>query len=103
MGEVAPTRHVVGYLQQDSGDGGHGDERSVGHQEHQHQQQHRGVHHAGDGRAASAFHVGGGTRDGARGGDAAEPHRAHVADALRHQLHVAAVMAGNHGVGDHAR
>ena len=64
--------------------------------------EHQRVHHAGNGRAAAGLHVGGGTRDGAGGGDAAEEHRGDVADALGHQLHVGAVMAADHGVGHHA-
>ncbi len=54
------------------------------------------MHHAGDGRSAAGLHVGGGARDGAGGGDAAEQHRGDVADALGHQLHVGAVVPADH-------
>ena len=102
MREVAPAGHVVGDVQQNSGDGRHGNERRIGHEESEHGDEHQRVHHAGNGRAAAGLHVGGGTRDGAGGGDAAEEHRGDVADALGHQLHVGAVMAADHGVGHHA-
>ena len=101
--EVAPAAHVVGHLQQDGGDGGHGDERGIGHEENENQKQHDGVHHAGDGRAATALDVGGRAGDGARGGDAAEQDRADVAHTLGHELHIAAMVGRDHGVGHDAR
>ena len=101
--EIAPAAHVVGDLQQDCRDGGHGDERRVRHEEHEHCEQDQCVHHAGNRCAPAAFHVGGRARDGARRGNPAEEHRAQVAHALGHKLHVAAVMRADHGVGDDAR
>ena len=99
--EVAPAGHAVGDIQQNGGDGGHGDERRIGHEEREHRDEHKRVHHAGDGRAAAGLHVGGGARDGAGGGNAAEEHRGDVADALGHQLHVGAMVTADHGVGHH--
>ena len=103
MREVAPAAHVVGHLQQDGRDGGHRDQCGVGHEEDEHKQQHEGVHHAGDGRAAATLDVGGGAGDGARSRNAAEQDRTDVAHALRNELHVAAVVGRDHGVGHDAR
>lgn len=54
------------------------------------------------GGAAAVVHVGGGTGDGARCGDAAEENGADVAHALRYELHVASVVRADHAVGHHA-
>ena len=70
--EIAPSRHVVGDVQQDGRDGRHGDEGCIGHEEHEDDQQHERMGHAGDGRSASVLHVRGGARDGAGCGDSAE-------------------------------
>ena len=56
------------------------------------------MRHAGDGRAPAVFHVGGGTRNGAGGGNAPEQGRCDIACALGHELHVAAVVGADHRI-----
>ena len=103
MREIAPTTHVVSDLQQNGRDGRHGDEGRVWHKEHKHHKQNERVHHTGDRRASAALHIGGRACDGARRGNAAEQHRSHIAYALSHELHIAAVVRADHGVSDDAR
>ena len=98
-----PAGHVAGNLQQDGGDGGHGDQSGVRHEEYEHGEQYHGVDHAGSRRTAATPYVGRHPRDGTRRGDGARERRADVANALRHQLHISAVMARNHGIGNHTR
>ena len=45
--------------------------------------------------------VGGGARNGASCGNAAEQRRSNIGDALRHKFHIGIVPVAGHAVGDH--
>ena len=62
-----------------------------------------GVHHAGQRAARAGADIGRGARDRAGDADAAEQRGGDVGDALRHQLHVVAMLAAGHAVGDLGR
>ena len=99
--ELSPLAHVVGHHEEDGGDDGHGDPCGVGHQNQQNYQQNYRVDHAGDGGTAAVIYVGGGTGNGAGGGDASEKTGEDVAHTLSDQLGVGVVFVINHSVGNH--
>ncbi len=65
-----PSAHVIGYLKQDGGNAGHGNQSGVRHQKNQHQQQHHGVHHPRNRGTASVFNIRRRPGNGPGGGDA---------------------------------
>lgn len=101
--EMAPLAHVVGDHEQNGCDDGHGDHFCQRHEHNEEQRQHDGVDDACNGGAAAVFDVGGGARNGTRGGNAAEQSRAYVANTLGDQLGVRVVAIIDHAVGNHAR
>ena len=70
--------------------------------EHEHQHEH-GMHHAGDRAARAGTNIGRGARNRAGHTDPAEDGGGDVGDALRHDLHVVAMLAPRHAVGDLGR
>ena len=96
-----PAAHIIGHLEQNGGNAGHGNQRRIGHQQNQEQQQYYGVDHTGHGAAASVFDVGGGPGNGTGGGNASEQRAGRVGRALGHQLHIGVVLASNHVVCHH--
>ena len=72
---VRGVGHVPGHEEQDGGERGQRHVRRQRREQQDHQQQEQRVHHARDRTGRAVADVGGGARDGAGGGEAAEQRR----------------------------
>ena len=58
MDKGSPLAHVIGNLKQDSGNGRHGDQGCIGHQDNKDQKQSNGMYHTSYRCLATAFDIG---------------------------------------------
>ena len=101
--EGAPLAHVVRDDDEHAGQAGHRDVSRQRPEEEEDEQQHAGVHDAGDRAAATVVDVGHRAGDGAGDGDAAEDRDDDVGRALGDQLGVRVVAVADDAVGHGGR
>ena len=94
---------MLGDVQQNGGDGGHGNRRRIGHEEREHGDEHERVHHApAMGVRPPAFTLAAVRAMAPVAGIPPKSTEDDVADALGHQFPYSREVTADHGVGHHA-
>src|SRR5688500_15316980 len=98
---VRGVGHVPRHHEQNGGERGQRDVRCERSEQQDDQQQEDRVDDARQRAGGAVADIGGGTRDGSRGREAAEQRREDVGRALANELLVGIVARAGHAVGDH--
>ncbi|MDT4852855.1 hypothetical protein FQZ97_871040 [compost metagenome] len=99
--EVFQFAHVVGDDEQDRGQGAERNVRGQRRQEQNDQHQGQGMSHTSQWPGGAIADIGGGSGDGAGGGEAAEQWSSQIGNALTDQLLIGVVLGPRHAIGHH--